>query len=58
MTRLVQGDANVFSASTTLVNALAGTPFGSAQYSSNYRGVAVTPPREVGVTFKMSLGSR
>ena len=58
VTKLTQGNDNVFTASTTLVNALTQRPFGSALYSSNYRGVAVTPPREIGVTFKLAFGSR
>lgn len=60
VTRLVAGDASPLTQSTTLLRVAPGNPlvFGSQTYSSFYRGVAVTPPREFGVTFRKTIGSQ
>lgn len=58
VTRLVSGNDNVYTASTTLLDVSNFSVFGSDLYSSNYRGVSVTPPREIGVSLRFALGSR
>ncbi|MCW1401027.1 TonB-dependent receptor [Novosphingobium sp. MW5] len=60
VTRLVSGDGSPLDSSTTLLRVAPGNPlpFGSQTYSSYYRGVSVTPPREFGVSLRFALGSR
>jgi iron complex outermembrane receptor protein len=58
VTRLTQGNDNVYTSSTTLLNFTNFRPFGSQLYSSYYRGVSVNAPREVGVSVRVALGSR
>ncbi|WP_158241502.1 TonB-dependent receptor [Novosphingobium sp. TH158] len=60
VTRLVSGDGAALDNSTTMLFSAGGTPspIGSQTYTSNYRGVAVTAPREFGVTMRYSFGSR
>lgn len=60
VTRLVSGDGSPLDVSTTMLKAAGGTPspMGSQTYSSYYRGVSVTAPREFGISLRYSLGSR
>jgi len=60
VTRLVSGDGSPLDSSTTMLKAAGGTPspMGSQTYTSYYRGVSVTAPREVGVSLRFALGSR
>jgi iron complex outermembrane receptor protein len=55
-TRLLQGNDNVYTQNTNLINLATSRPFGSTLYSSNYRGISVTAPREVGVNLRVSFG--
>ena len=60
VTRLASGDGSPLDSSTTLLRVAPGNPlpFGSQTYSSYYRGVSVTPPREFGVSMRFALGAR
>ncbi|MEJ6010393.1 TonB-dependent receptor [Novosphingobium aquae] len=60
VTRLASGDGSPLDSSTTLLRVSPGNPlpFGSQTYSSYYRGVSVTPPREFGVSMRFALGAR
>lgn len=60
VTRLTSGDGSPLDSSTTLLRVAPGNPlpFGSQTYSSYYRGVSVTPPREFGVSLRFAIGSR
>ncbi len=60
VTRLVSGDGSPLDSSTTLLRVAPGNPlpFGSQTYSSYYRGVSVTAPREFGVSLRFAIGAR
>lgn len=60
ITQLTAGDGAALTNSTTLLRVAPGNPlvFGSQTYSSRYRGVSTNVPREIGVTFRVALGSR
>lgn len=60
VTKLVSGDGSPLDSSTTMLKAAGGTPspFGSQTYTSYYRGVSVTNPREIGVNLRFALGAR
>ncbi|MCE7798284.1 TonB-dependent receptor [Sphingobium sufflavum] len=58
LTKVVSAESSPYTTAVTYVNLGAGGAFGSASYQSNYSGVTVTPPREFGLTARVSLGSR
>lgn len=60
ITQLTAGEGAATTNSTTLLRVAPGNPlvFGSQTYSSYYRGVSTNVPREIGVTFRVALGSR
>lgn len=57
-TKIVSADSSPYNTAITYVNLGTFRPFGSASYQSNYSAVTVTPPREIGLTARFSLGSR
>ena len=60
VTRLISGDGSALDNATTMLKSAGGTPssIGSQTYTSFYRGVSVTNPREFGISLRYSLGSR
>ena len=57
-TKLISAESSPANTSVTYVNLATSRPFGTASYQSYYSGVTVTPPREFGITARISLGSR
>lgn len=57
-TKITSAESSPYSTPVTYVNVASQRPFGSANYQSHYSGVTVTPPREFGLTARISLGSR
>ncbi|MFM6932124.1 MAG: hypothetical protein ACKOUT_07760 [Novosphingobium sp.] len=58
--RLTQGNDSASTLSTTLLRVAPGNPlaFGSQQYTSYYRSVSTTAPREFGVSARFTFGGR
>lgn len=57
-TKITSADSSPFNTPVTYINVASQRPFGSASYQSYYSGVTVTPPREFGITARVSLGAR
>ncbi len=57
-TRIVTAEDSATSVNTTALNFATFRPAGGVSYESNYSNVTVNSPREVGVTLRLSFGSR